>query len=83
MVQMPDVSAPEVLSAQDYVAIKGQGAIVDRTREHLSVSDAGIVLLRRVFERELEHIRLGRPIKQWSKLAEDAFMPIPGVEVSA
>ena len=74
---IPDVSAPEVLSAQDYVAQKGQGVIADRMQENLSTSDAGIALLRKIFLRELEAIRRGRSTKQWTKLAEEVHMPIP------
>lgn len=78
---LPDVSAPEVLSAQDYVALKGQGEIADRMQENLSESDAGIALLRKIFQRELDAIRQGRATKQWKKLAEDVSMPIPGKQM--
>ena len=42
-----------LISAQDYVAVRGQGEIVDRTQENLMSSDLGVVFLRRVFLREL------------------------------
>ena len=80
--QVPDVSAPEVLSAQDYVAIRGQGVIADRGAETLSTSDAGIVFLRRVFLRELEALSAGRPTKQWTKLATEVHMSKPQPEVA-
>lgn len=80
---MPDVSAPEVLSAQDYVFQRGQGVVADRMQENLSSSDAGIVLLRKICHRELEAIRKDRPTKQWTRLAEQPDMPIPKKEIAA
>jgi 5,5'-dehydrodivanillate O-demethylase len=66
-----------LISAQDYVAMRGQGEIVDRSQENLSTSDVGIVFLRRVFLRELEAIRSGQPTKQWVRLAEAVHLPSP------
>jgi 5,5'-dehydrodivanillate O-demethylase len=37
----------------------GQGEIADRTQEHLGASDRGIVMLRRRFFEELEHLARG------------------------
>ena len=53
----------------------GQGAIVDRTQETLGRSDAGIAFLRRIFWRELEAIRAGRPTKAWRRLEQSAELP--------
>ena len=61
---------------QDYVAIRGQGTIVDRSNERLGGSDAGVAMLRKIFWRELEQVRMGRATKQWSKLEKAAEMPI-------
>ena len=36
-----------LLNAQDYVAVRGQGVICDRSQENLSTSDAGVAFLRR------------------------------------
>jgi 5,5'-dehydrodivanillate O-demethylase oxygenase subunit len=66
-----------LISAQDYVAVRGQGVIYDRTQETLSSSDAGVVFLRRLFLRELEAIRQGQPTKQWTRLADAAELPQP------
>ena len=54
--------------AQDYVAVRGQGVIHDRTKERLGASDAGIALLRRIIFREMDAIRAGRPFKVWRKI---------------
>ncbi|MGD9943056.1 MAG: Rieske 2Fe-2S domain-containing protein [Burkholderiaceae bacterium] len=55
-------------SAQDYVALIGQGAIADRAGECLGASDVGIALLRRILWREMEAVRSGAPTKQWQRL---------------
>lgn len=75
--RMPPTDEAGEITAQDYVATRGQGSIVNRMNENLSVSDAGVVFLRRLFWRELEAIRAGRPTKQWAKLDETPHMPIP------
>lgn len=71
-----------LLNAQDYVAVRGQGVICDRSQENLSTSDAGVAFLRRIFLRELEAIRQGRPTKQWSRLHEAADLPPPPVQAA-
>jgi 5,5'-dehydrodivanillate O-demethylase oxygenase subunit len=70
------IGTGQVIATQDYVALRGQGRIVDRSQERLGQSDAGVALLRRIFLRELEAIREGRPIKAWTRLDEPAHLPI-------
>jgi 5,5'-dehydrodivanillate O-demethylase len=53
------------VNAQDYVAQVGQGAIADRGREHLGRSDAGVILFRKIWERELRALKEGRQLKSW------------------
>jgi 5,5'-dehydrodivanillate O-demethylase len=77
---IPEVSHSQLLSFQDYVALKGQGIIADRINENLSASDAGIILLRKICQREMEAIRIGQPTKCWSRLHENIDMPIPTAE---
>ncbi|HXP94920.1 MAG TPA: Rieske 2Fe-2S domain-containing protein [Candidatus Binatia bacterium] len=72
----PDDTVMPLTFAQDYVAQKGQGTIVDREHETLGRSDAGIAFLRRIFFREIEAIRNGEPPKQWRKLERPAEMPV-------
>lgn len=74
--QYPDDLLMELTSAQDYVVQVGQGRIADRAKEWLGESDAGIVFLRRIFLRELEAIRTGRPAKEWRRLAQPAELPV-------
>ena len=45
---------PASTTEEDYVAMVGQGAVADRSRERLGRSDVGVVALRRMFEEALE-----------------------------
>jgi 5,5'-dehydrodivanillate O-demethylase len=47
------------VQAQDHMAWETQGAIADRTRERLTSSDRGIILLREVMMREIKRIQEG------------------------
>jgi 5,5'-dehydrodivanillate O-demethylase len=69
-------------NAQDYVAVRGQGVICDRTQENLSTSDAGVAFLRRIFLRELEAVRQDRPTKHWSRPEEAQHLPPPPVQAA-
>lgn len=68
----PEDPSLQLTPAQDYVAVKGQGSIADRVNERLGKSDAGIVLLRRIFWREMDLLRKGKPTKQWRRLQQSA-----------
>lgn len=68
--QWPNDPSLQLTPAQDYVAIRGQGEVVDRRREYLGASDAGIVLLRRICWREMEALRDCRPTKRWKPITE-------------
>ena len=74
--QALDVVDLQFFTAQDYVAMRGQGRIADRVNENLSVSDAGVLFLRKLFLREMEAIRLGQPTKKWAPLAEKVELPV-------
>lgn len=47
---------PNLIRIQDGVAICGQGKIVDRSRERLGTSDAAVILLRKIWKRELKSL---------------------------
>jgi 5,5'-dehydrodivanillate O-demethylase len=53
------------VNLQDFVAQAGQGVIADRERERLGRSDKAVILLRKIWERELRALADGRPLKQW------------------
>jgi 5,5'-dehydrodivanillate O-demethylase len=48
---------------QDFVAWLGQGAIADRTKEHLGASDRGIIMLRKCYLDALDAIARGEDPK--------------------
>ncbi len=60
---------PLLVNIQDTVAQLGQGVIADRTHERLGRSDAAIILLRKLWARELRALAAGQPRKQWRRLA--------------
>jgi len=56
---------PNIIRIQDGVAICGQGKIEDRSKERLGRSDAAVVMLRRVWRRELGLLAAGKPLTQF------------------
>ena len=44
---------------QDFVAWAGQGTVADREKEHLGLSDRGILMLRKRFFEDLERLSVG------------------------
>jgi 5,5'-dehydrodivanillate O-demethylase len=57
---------PDIVNIQDHVAQEGQGAIPDRDVERLGRSDAAIILIRKIWLRELRALAEGRPLKTWA-----------------
>jgi len=51
---------------EDYATQVGQGAIPDRTAEHLGRTDEPVILLRKVWQRELRSLAEGGPLTQWT-----------------
>lgn len=60
-----DPDSTNMVWFQDNIALLGQGIIADRDNEYLGASDAPVILLRRLWERELRAFDEGRPLKQW------------------
>lgn len=56
---------PDIVYIQDHVSQIGQGAMADRKAERLGRSDAAIVVLRRLWERDLSAIAEGRKPHSW------------------
>ena len=67
--RIEDVEASEPRSGigvvQDAIALMGLGTIPDRTIEHLGREDAGMILRRTIWAREIQALVEGRPLKQW------------------
>ncbi len=53
------------INLQDFVAQAGQGVIADREHERLGRSDRAVILLRKIWEREMRALAEGRPVKRW------------------
>jgi 5,5'-dehydrodivanillate O-demethylase oxygenase subunit len=68
-VQDLDPDYPGLFQVQDNVALAGQGRITDRSQDWLGQSDVGVILLRRIYERELAALADGRPLKEWKRPA--------------
>jgi 5,5'-dehydrodivanillate O-demethylase oxygenase subunit len=66
-----------LVHTQDYVAQVGQGTLADRGQEHLGRSDLGVILFRKIWERELRALAEGRPLKKWV-LPQDAPIKFQG-----
>ena len=45
----------------------GQGTIADRSDERLGRSDRVVLLMRKIYLRELQALAEGRPLKQWHR----------------
>jgi len=58
---------PDIVRLEDDVVLTAQGAIPDRENEYLGRSDTGIVLLRRLWQRELAVLAEGGPLKKWTR----------------
>ncbi len=57
---------PNLVNLQDLVSQLGQGVIRDIHAERLGRSDAGVTMLRKLWERELRALAEGRPLKEWT-----------------
>ena len=66
-----DPSHPLLPVIQDTVCMGGQGIVADRKAEHLGASDKAIGLLRRIWLREMNALRDGRPLTPWKQVRSD------------
>lgn len=66
-IQDIDPKYPGLFPVEDNVALAGQGQIVDRSIERLGQSDQGIILLRKIWERELKALSMGAALKSWKR----------------
>jgi 5,5'-dehydrodivanillate O-demethylase oxygenase subunit len=49
----------DIIPAQDALAWESQGAIADRTREHLGAADRGIIMFRKLIREQIERVQRG------------------------
>lgn len=57
----------DMIRLQDDIALVGQGRIVDRRQDMLGISDVGVAMVRRLWQRELRAFAEGKPGKSWKK----------------
>ncbi|HWG07192.1 MAG TPA: Rieske 2Fe-2S domain-containing protein [Beijerinckiaceae bacterium] len=72
---------PDIVLLQDGVAMKGLRKPRDASMDQLRASDRQVLLLRRLWRRELDAIVAGNPIKQWKVPPE--LVPTTGTELDA
>lgn len=58
-----------LVNLQDDATQVGQGIFADRDRECLGQTDEGVIMLRRIWQRELEALAEGRSLKEWKRPA--------------
>ncbi len=68
---------PDIVLIQDGVAIGGLRKPRNRDKDNLRTSDRQVILLRRLWQRELLALKKGKPIKMW-KIPPD-LMPTAGI----
>jgi len=61
-----DPNRTDYVMVEDEIAQAGQGKIPDRNDEHLGRSDAGVILLRKIWERELRAFAKKEQTKKWT-----------------
>jgi 5,5'-dehydrodivanillate O-demethylase len=59
----------DLVRLQDDVVLAGLGAIPEYRHEHLGRSDRGVILLRKIWARELRALAEGQPLKEWQRPA--------------
>jgi 5,5'-dehydrodivanillate O-demethylase len=67
-VRIQDIEGPErsnIVWIQDYATQVGQGPLELRKNEWLGRSDRALILIRKIWERELQALEEGEPLKQW------------------
>jgi 5,5'-dehydrodivanillate O-demethylase len=62
------ITRPEMVRLQDGVAIVGQGRIANRNADHLGSSDEGVIMLRKLWLRELGLLSSGGTPKKFRRM---------------
>ncbi len=71
---MEDVDADRVdmIRLQDDLAQIGQGRVADRGAERLGRGDVGVIMIRRLWSREMKAMADGKPLKTWTRTPDIA-----------
>jgi 5,5'-dehydrodivanillate O-demethylase oxygenase subunit len=68
----------DTINGHDLTIFIAQGAIADRTNERLGTSDAGVILLRKVFREQMERIERGEdPMAVVRDAAKNRIIKVP------
>jgi 5,5'-dehydrodivanillate O-demethylase len=62
-----DPARTDLVRLQDDIAQIGQGRIANREAERFGRADIGVILIRKLWCRELQALADGRPLKQWRR----------------
>ncbi len=62
-----DKNRVDLVRLQDDIAQVGQGAIADRASERPGRGDVGVLLIRKLWARELAALAAGQPLKSWRR----------------
>ena len=60
-----DVDHPDLVGLQDSVTMENQRLISEREPDRLGHSDAGLIVLRKIYRREVRKLLAGEPLKTW------------------
>jgi 5,5'-dehydrodivanillate O-demethylase oxygenase subunit len=82
-VQDLDPNYPGLFQVQDNLALAGQGRITDRSKDRLGQSDRGVILLRRIWARELHALERGEPVKDWRRPTTRLDLAVTSVKALA
>lgn len=58
---------PNAVQIQDYVIAVGQGPIAPRSDDHLGHEDAGVILVRKIWTRDLAAFAKGEQPRRWTR----------------
>jgi len=61
-----NLSTHKMFWIEDYCVQVGQQPISDEREEHLGRIDVGVVLMRKIWRRELQALAAGKPLKKWT-----------------
>lgn len=75
----PDLSTYKLFWLEDYTVQVGQESIAERDDEHLGRMDVGVILLRKLWRRELQAIADGGPLTPWRTPSGLAAMSVEAV----
>lgn len=72
----PELSTYKLFWVEDYATQVGQGTTPDRSQERLGRMDEAVILKRKIWQRELQALAEGRPLKEWIEPAGLADMTV-------